>query len=419
MAQRVSREIFKFCARLEEKLGRFNPALNPADQTGFEDLEQHVRQGCGYVESTLWECSQTDDDHPGKKFMLLLGLGSIFSKTVYQLPIEAMLDRIWEVYPTKYHWPRMTRKQEALLSLVIAWHGCRTDLQFSDQYNASWVNTVWKTIRYIARKDALQQTMSDQMAFYAAHDLSEDAPLDTVMQAAAAISEAANEAFDAAADAFRWDDPEFFASVPIVVDSAETGTSEIIDIEDYDHGQQTATAAAGNQPQDAPVDLTHSVSSIGNILISVGSLMVDSMTHQTNTSLGEDERRIHTLSTLSQAREHLLDAASILGRQLERGRDNRSQQVRRPSIAQIRTGRVDTHRRRSSVTPTISAETNNTTCTICLELLPLAVARQTEQHVTCRHRFHPQCLMRWFETNPTCPDCRSDASNYALSLLRP
>lgn len=42
------------------------------------------------------------------------------------------------------------------------------------------------------------------------------------------------------------------------------------------------------------------------------------------------------------------------------------------------------------------------TCSICLEI----IMEHELQLLPCAHSFHQHCCQRWFQTSPTCPECR-------------
>lgn len=46
-------------------------------------------------------------------------------------------------------------------------------------------------------------------------------------------------------------------------------------------------------------------------------------------------------------------------------------------------------------------------CTICMEAFQLGEARTI---IPCTHDFHAKCINKWFETNNTCPICRTNIS---------
>ena len=60
---------------------------------------------------------------------------------------------------------------------------------------------------------------------------------------------------------------------------------------------------------------------------------------------------------------------------------------------------------RSNTTIEVIEEDTNTLCAICrTDINAGAVVRKLN---SCRHKFHINCIDQWFESNSTCPTCRS------------
>ncbi|XP_027199401.2 uncharacterized protein LOC113793552 [Dermatophagoides pteronyssinus] len=57
--------------------------------------------------------------------------------------------------------------------------------------------------------------------------------------------------------------------------------------------------------------------------------------------------------------------------------------------------------------PEISAETDQTSCVICICDFE---AKQNLRVLPCHHEFHARCIDKWLKTNRTCPICRRDST---------
>ncbi|KAJ3302459.1 hypothetical protein HDV03_004947 [Kappamyces sp. JEL0829] len=54
--------------------------------------------------------------------------------------------------------------------------------------------------------------------------------------------------------------------------------------------------------------------------------------------------------------------------------------------------------------PTVESPSADTTCSICLE--SCTAETKTLMMPTCRHVYHSDCILPWFELHNTCPSCR-------------
>jgi len=50
-------------------------------------------------------------------------------------------------------------------------------------------------------------------------------------------------------------------------------------------------------------------------------------------------------------------------------------------------------------------------CQICLEESNTAI------NLPCKHKFHKECLLEWFEKKKTCPSCRYNFENVSIIIL--
>lgn len=55
----------------------------------------------------------------------------------------------------------------------------------------------------------------------------------------------------------------------------------------------------------------------------------------------------------------------------------------------------------------------SSTCAICLEL-----TKRTDKKLSCKHIFHPNCIIKWFETSIECPQCRTEQDSDPIVVFR-
>lgn len=53
------------------------------------------------------------------------------------------------------------------------------------------------------------------------------------------------------------------------------------------------------------------------------------------------------------------------------------------------------------------------TCAVCLE-----ETKRTDKKLKCKHVFHAKCIMKWFETNIECPQCRMEQDDDPIVVFR-
>ena len=53
------------------------------------------------------------------------------------------------------------------------------------------------------------------------------------------------------------------------------------------------------------------------------------------------------------------------------------------------------------------------TCAICLEDV-----KPTDKRLKCKHRFHPKCIMKWFEESIECPTCRMEQDDDPIVMFK-
>ena len=54
------------------------------------------------------------------------------------------------------------------------------------------------------------------------------------------------------------------------------------------------------------------------------------------------------------------------------------------------------------------------TCPICLDEVPIKSVHTT----ACNHKFHSECIMRWFVTSDDCPVCRSEQATEPIITFK-
>jgi len=55
-------------------------------------------------------------------------------------------------------------------------------------------------------------------------------------------------------------------------------------------------------------------------------------------------------------------------------------------------------------------------CPICLDTLCDSSCRKL---TVCGHAFHPECIMKWLDSNTTCPLCRSSCVGHEVKTVEP
>ena len=48
------------------------------------------------------------------------------------------------------------------------------------------------------------------------------------------------------------------------------------------------------------------------------------------------------------------------------------------------------------------------TCSICFEEIDTTILKAYRGILSCKHEFHPMCILNWFETKTSCPLCRNE-----------